>query len=338
MMPGYGSATPIEAIDASVLTEAQFRREFVARNRPCRIVGAVRHWRAFEHWRSPDYLMAHTPPDGQVQVRSVPIAESSALASKALRPRLLEYNKSIFKEMSFHDYLRDLEQKDDSIVVRWQPIRKTGMYSKLHGDIGSYPFIPVLGRSRYYPKYRTFFFRRSYTDWHFHPADEALMTQIASSKEVLLLPPDQGTWNMLAPLLNENMHVYERYADLGERLRAKNQLPYRALVQAGDALYIPAFWWHAVASVGSTFGSTLIATFKTPQQIQGNLRFPGLRSLYRHAIESRAVPGTQSFYRILPLLATLPYAEGHHFLQTIKRAFGAAAADSSPWQDRGAGS
>src|SRR5262245_2917368 len=54
--PNYDSAQALEIVNARDLDEVSFRREFVDKNKPCLVKGAVAHWPAVERWQSKQYL------------------------------------------------------------------------------------------------------------------------------------------------------------------------------------------------------------------------------------------------------------------------------------------
>jgi len=62
------------------------------------------------------------------------------------------------------------------------------------------------------------------------------------------------------------------------------------VVEPGDALYIPVYWWHAVQSMDDAFGATVAATFPTPLHVSGDIRSPIARRVLRTYLFSRLAP------------------------------------------------
>jgi hypothetical protein len=183
-------------------------------------------------------------------------------------------------------------------------------FSGLLKDVGNYTFLPKPKKSRGYVPVRAFFYRDSYTDWHYQPADEALMTQLVGDKEVLLLPPDDQSWAALDPVVRKKGYLYD--IDHKEFPAVASLRPYRVTVQAGDALYIPVYWWHAVASADHKFGITLAATFGSPLHVAGDLRYPIARLIAKSLLSTRLMP--------LVLLA-VSYSYAHRLMSifTVRR-------------------
>lgn len=113
------------------------------------------------------------------------------------------------------------------------------------------------------PLTKLFIGRYSYTDSHEHAGYDAFMYQIAGRKEVLLHEPSTNNLEALYAGKFKNWSPvrflkpdFERYP-----LFRDNQ-PVRAVVQAGEALYIPDGWFHAVASLGDDVAMTLTYFFQ----------------------------------------------------------------------------
>jgi hypothetical protein len=205
-----------------------------------------------------------------------------------LRTAFESQNRSIFSEIAFHDFLDKASDETAPLVIHSRPLLPSSPFGSLLSDVDTFPFLPRLTSSRRYPRYRAFFYRNSYTDWHYHPVDEALMSQIVGTKEVLLLPPDSVTWNALTSVLRRNSHMCD--FDFDQAPEFKRLRPHRVLVTPGDALYIPAFWWHAVESVEDKFGITVATTFRTPLQVCGDLSFPAARRIVLEKMVSPSAP------------------------------------------------
>lgn len=285
--PNYARALAVDSIDASAISPEQFQREYVARNRPCVLRGAVTHWPAFERWQHPDYLKSKVD-NVMLSARSAPTAEYVGVADQAIRADLEAKDRAIFEHITFHDFIDRATTSAEQLVLHSIPLNgRTGLQA-LNADVAAFSFVRNLAGSRMYPSIRAFFYRHSYTDWHYHASDEALMTQVVGSKEVLLLAPDQASWDAMWPVLCQTGYGFgvdhQRFPKYAE-IR-----PSRVIVNAGDALFIPTYWWHAVASVDNQFGITVAATFKTPLHINADWRFPGTRRLARKFLPTRVGP------------------------------------------------
>jgi hypothetical protein len=285
--PNYSSARTVESIDARRITESDFRRRFVNQNRPCLVRNAAVHWPAYERWGSLAYLRGRSS-NATVTTRTCAVSEVSGWARPEVRARLQAQTRAAYRSTPFHEFLDQMESGDSTLIADSCRFSKGTPIEHMKDDVGGVPFLAATHKSRVYPPHRVFLYRNSYTDWHFHPTDETFMTQVVGAKEVLLLPPDQPSWSALRPLIQEHGVLFDidiqRFPDAG-RLQ-----PLRVVVGPGDALYIPVFWWHAVASLDKCFGVTVAATFPTPLHINGDLRFPVVRKLLRTHLLSRHAP------------------------------------------------
>ena len=286
LTPNYADAMAIDTVHADQISEGDFYRHYVAQNRPCHLVGAVAHWPAFQQWHDIGYLKQATG-NAVVAVRSEPIWEFGPTASLD-QGAIDRRNAAILEEMPLHDFLERVAQQPQQLVLHSMPVAQGSPLQGLLKDIGKFQFLPRPGKSRAYVPLRAFCYRNSYTDWHFHPADEALMTQVVGDKEVLLYPPDDQAWDALDPVRQAEGTLYG--IDLARFPKAGALRPYRAVVKAGDALYIPVYWWHAVQSADDKFGITVAATFGSPLHVAGDLRYPFARRLVADLLRSRMMP------------------------------------------------
>jgi len=307
-MPNYAQAQALPLEVAESLTPQRFQREYVARNRPCLIKGAVTHWPAFSRWASIEHLKGSTRNE-VIAARSAPIWEFPD-PGNPLQEEIDRRNQGLFEELPFHEFLDRAFHRPGQLVVHSAPLHADSPFGGLLRDLGGYAFAPQIGCGRAYVPMRAFFYRESYTDWHFHPADETLMTQVVGAKEVLLLPPNEPSWDALQPVAESRGYLYD--IDLEQFPAVAGLVPYRALVEAGDALYIPVYWWHAVASADAEFGVTVASTFPSPLHVAGDMRFPFARRLFRGLLRSRHAPlalGAVAYaylYRLMALRPGLP--------------------------------
>ncbi|ATF88610.1 transcription factor [Burkholderia gladioli] len=303
--PNYEASEEIDSLDARDLSQEDFHKHYVMQNLPCRVRGAAAHWPAFRAWRDPEYFK-RAANDIQVEARHYPCSELIAWVNEDIRQKLIDDIGTNMKGMPFHAFLDEMKLNGGQLVLDACEFDDKSPLAELQQDITGYTFLRNAGKPRVNPLYRAFLYRGSYTDWHFHAADETLMTQVVGAKEVLILPPDDVSWQALLPVIRENGYLFDvdsrRYAGFS-KLR-----PYRVLVEPGDALYIPVFWWHAVESVGTQFGVTVARTFASPLHINGDWQYPAVRKLAR----------TYALSPFAPLLVgALAYALAHKVLKRI---------------------
>jgi hypothetical protein len=119
-------------------------------------------------------------------------------------------------------------------------------------------------------------YKNSYSDWHFHPGADAIMCQVAGTKDTLLLPPTPRSWDQIVPVHRTQWKVYD--VDVTRTPAYLDVHPYRAVVEPGDGLFIPMHWWHAVQARPREFGITVPITWDSPFR---DLRQPALRHFLR---------------------------------------------------------
>ena len=267
--PRYDDALTLETVDASAFSEAEFFAEFVEKNRPCHLKGAAKHWKAYREWGSLDYLRRKTTRYATVVANGKP-NDDHTTGKRALK-RLIR----------FHEFLDRAATKPPYLKGGWVlGAEERGGLGGLISDIGDYSFISSITGStlpgmEYDATYRIFFYCRSYTDWHYHVGEEALMTQVTGTKEILLLPPTEHTWNVLKPIEAKKGYFYN--VDVDEFPQYADLVPYKVVSEPGDALYIPVYWWHAVYAPESDFGVTFVVTFQSPPQVRDDMSYPAAR-------------------------------------------------------------
>jgi hypothetical protein len=286
-VPNFDRAEPVMTLDARQLDARLFESELVARNRPCLIKGAASHWPACSLWRSAEYL-AERSGKVEVTVHTEPVVEADPLLIDREKLALLAMLRLVQTptHMRFAEFLEralgSAESADALFFLYSVPLKRGGAFEALREDVGGYHFLkdPRLSAFGTYPRNNVYFYRSSLTDWHFHLTAEALQTQVLGSKEVLLLPPSELVWSYLFPLQQQRLYLHD--ADFGLQPQAQHVVPYRALLEPGDALYIPTFWWHFVSTRGNaSLGATVPTWWRPPAHIHYDLRFPAYRALLR---------------------------------------------------------
>jgi hypothetical protein len=268
-LPNRDKARAMEVVEASSLTPERFFGEYVEQLKPCLIRGAARHWPAFEKWRDAGYLKTALGNVLEERIMRWPKIEFP------WRPRVWPRFESIYKEAAKNvfalpfDALIDRIARHEFIFSYARQISATSPLAPLVEDVGGFDFLPASATRlspRIYKPVRTFFFGRSYTDWHVHGTDETLMCQIGAPKRVAMLGPGQKVFEAMIDVYAQESHnVFDtaRFPKLAELA------PQVFVVEPGDATYIPPFWWHAVESVGGSmsFGATVAVCWRTSDRV-----------------------------------------------------------------------
>jgi hypothetical protein len=273
----------------------------------------VNHWPALRLWQEAEYLrrkLTDPAADAVVPVHNTPYVQYPLHT----RPRYF-YNEKGFAScvIPVSEFIRTVTSDENGYYeLHGWPITPSSSLAPMLTDLGEFPFVQNPRPGRVSPRYRAFIYRNSYTDWHFHPTDETLMCQLRGSKEVLLLPPDSRSYEILTEIVSQTERLYA--VDTSQFPRYSELRPYRVIVEPGDALFIPTFWWHAVEPIGSRWGITVAYTWATPLYLF-DPRMIAVRAILYRALLSASAPFflTAACYSILRrslgnLLRTPPYS------------------------------
>jgi Cupin-like domain len=279
-VPNYASAPTVDVEQAERLTERTFWRRYVLLNRPCLIKRAVVRWPAFRSWGDPDYVTSKIG-DFMIQASSRPRVEGfglrskeqDAIATKTTRDQRLPAEK-------VRDILPRIHTPDDDVL--FIEVRPADAAVRCLGDDlaegdARFPFLPHPPRPRFmYSGWAAMFYKNSYSDWHFHPGADAIMCQVLGTKDVLLLPPTQESWDQIVPIHTAQWKVYG--VDLATAPAFRDVRPLHIVVEPGDGLFIPVNWWHAVQARPRECGVTVPITWDSPYR---DLRQPATRHFLR---------------------------------------------------------
>ncbi len=259
-----GKIEPIEAIDSKSLDCHTFRHEFVLKHKPLLIKNAVMHWPAIEKWKKLSYL-ENTSDNIKVHVSRMFNSSPPQLCFEAMTIKKLE------------DALKEITTISDSSTYS---IPACNVPSKWLNDLGNYFFLDqkTNQKPRMYRNQRLFIYKNTSTEWHYHPTDETLTTQLIGAKKCSLFRLTNTNWHFYSRLIENNFHHME-CSKLFFSENAKPLIKYEGLLEAGDALYIPAFWWHGIDPSDPTIGITLAYCFGTPIKRLSSFYEPALRPL-----------------------------------------------------------
>jgi hypothetical protein len=246
----------VDTVDVSELDEARFFSEFVHQGKPCLIKGAAKHWPAMDRWKDPTLL------SGRLDNKNIWVE----------RELDWTYGRRKHHEISSAVFFSEKLSADDDKY--WYFLNQN--FKPFECDLGRFSFLSYpLPKPRRYRPHRIFFYRKSYTDWHNHPTDEGLMTQIVGNKRTALMPPTRKTWDLMNGVLGHGSHlIHDNPKTFFERADV-----HVVEVCAGDSLYIPPHWWHAVQACGEAYGATVATTFRTPLSLLGSWQTPRARQM-----------------------------------------------------------
>jgi Cupin-like domain len=276
--PNYDRARPVQETSASIGEDA-FGATFVRKHRPCVIRGAASPWPAtrrwtVEHFRSRARASNEAADASLVDISLEPIPEEDALN---FRPRTYRVTLS-----EFLDLVCDRERP--FVQAYYVPASLLGGLSE---DTLQLPFMDTAGHPPRQSFDRLFLGRAGYTDWHVHSADETLTVQLQAKKELLLLPPDQQTYDAMLPVAKRG--VWKLPPSCWEGAFAR-LVPWKVTLFPGDVLYVPMNWWHVAEASDDEFNVTLARPFRTPLEWLADLRLPNVRRCLQlgalHAIRS----------------------------------------------------
>ena len=279
-VPNFASAPAVDVEDGQRLDARTFQDRYVLQNGPCLIKGAIAQWPAFRRWADPDYV---TSKIGNVDVQAScrPRMEGFGLRTPAEDEQASRMTADArLPARTVREWLPRLRTPDaDVLFIELRPadagVRTMGDDLASAGE--RFPFLPHPPRPRlFYSGWALMFYKNSYSDWHFHPGAEAIMCQVLGTKDVLLLPPTQESWDQIVPIHRTQWKVYD--VDVTQAPAYRDIRPYHVVVEPGDGLFLPVNWWHAVQARPREFGITVPVTWDSPFR---DLRQPATRHFLR---------------------------------------------------------
>jgi hypothetical protein len=273
IIPGIERATRVPDKEAGQLKESDFIQEFVNKNRPCLVKGAIRHWPAIQKWRHEDYWIDNCRNE-----------EKKILSHMNYYSSRRRFKDS--ETMHFHDGIRRLFANTDPIFsIPSQPVEETNLFGGVIKDLADFSFLSKKSPPLWDSSRALFIYRRAATAWHVHYCDETLMCQVKGAKEVVLLPPDMPETRYVTEFLEAEQYLKGQKLDQSLDLK-----PRIATVEEGDALYIPPYWFHCVVPKDGEVGFTSLTVFRSPWHIYGNLFNYFVKRTYKIAWENARGP------------------------------------------------
>ncbi len=268
-MPGYDRAKNVDE-NSHNISQKEFEINYRLPLRPTVIRGGVEHWPAFKLWNDIDYLKEKAGKE-EVQVYKGLFLDLilKYIANNKLSD--VESDKKFIKNMTFTDCIKLFSEQYAANTILYA--RSSTVPNHLLDDIGELPCCSETD-------VRTSFFlgRSSYTDIHEHAGPDAFMCQVTGTKEVILFPPDEINAKALYRISGVKWSPVRLFdVDFKKFPLFSEATPYKVTVNAGDALYIPNPWWHAVVSLDDIVTMT-VACFFPPKRY--DLESPQTRDMF----------------------------------------------------------
>jgi hypothetical protein len=273
--------TELSGKDYEGLTLKDFASRYVAPNRPF----VVRKGLSRPKGQEVDFAyLQRRCGDREVSVRFFPTGENDGI-------------NYVRKKMTIENYLRLIAGSDEAA--------KQYYMSHLPVDSAVSEILPDLHVPKEClaekPLPIVFIGRRTYSQLHFHPDDEAIATMVHGTKRFILYSPSDTVnlypmpWYSYAYNFSSVDHrSIETISREKHPLYAKAR-PIEVVLEAGDLLYIPNFWWHVVYGDDPCILVTYFWRSKAPAW-----KFPqGPRSWARRMLRTR--PAVFVLRRVLAL-------------------------------------
>jgi ribosomal protein L16 Arg81 hydroxylase len=239
------SIARIEAPDRATLL-----REYVDRQRPVVLTGAMKDWKALSRW-TPEYLKSALP--GQ-KVRAVALPTDTFDGYVEQKPDL--------KEFEFSDFVEAIHDRS-SVGGRFYNLHSglKGALSPLKEDTGLPPYLPpeslfdgllIAGP-------------QGYTVRAHYDVPNNFLAQITGRKRVVLFPPSELYRLYPFPAYTSGAafaQVDVDKPDLKRFPRFRMDHAMETILEPGEMLYIPSCWWHQIHYLTTTIGMNFF--YKVP--------------------------------------------------------------------------
>ncbi|MBL6449612.1 cupin-like domain-containing protein [Fulvivirga sp. 29W222] len=268
-IPGIENAATLTEFDAESLSPEEFKRNWVDKNRPCIIRGAVKHWPAVDKWKSKEYWQSVTSSDYHIDI--------NPNRNYNKRERQVEHTKRV----PFREAMEMLFTSSDDHVwsIPSEVISENSAYPKLLDDMKGFKFLPDPEKPRGFPACRFFLYKNASTGWHYHDCDETLMCQVNGDKDVALISADLPKADYVTNFLNDERYTYGEKLDPNLKFES-----FVVSVKEGDALYIPINWFHAVVPTQSDVGVTIAYCWANHLRKYGEVSNYLVRRMYKQVI------------------------------------------------------
>ena len=217
----------------TTLSNAEFCSLYFETSTPVVIKGFIKNSKAFNNW-SPDYL------------KELYKSKMVTLSYNAKGVYNYHRNEVAAVKISFEEAVEHIK-KNNSYYIAQSSIREN--YSELLEDLGDIPWIQDSDNSKSINLW--FGGANCLSPLHYDNMHNFL-SQVVGSKKLMLYPPADSEY--LYPSIREN-YTHVSLVDkehLGDFPRFKEAHPIELILEPGDILYLPMYWWHEVLSMDTS--------------------------------------------------------------------------------------
>lgn len=227
------ASTPIPQVEG--LSREDFERDCFFASRPVILKGGLRDWPAFGRW-SPDYL------ESQLGDQRVALAVSDRGGFDYTAPRT--------EEMSFAE-AADLIRRDSPESDRHYYLLKQNIPTNFPALVADLQVPELIGDPRRITSVNLWFGGAgNLTPLHYDRANN-LLAQFWGRKHLTLFDPQQ--FDLLYPAIESDRPHISRANLLAPDDEAfpllRQAAPLEGVLEPGDVLYMPPYWWHQVRSL-----------------------------------------------------------------------------------------
>ncbi|MFK8032426.1 MAG: cupin-like domain-containing protein [Gammaproteobacteria bacterium] len=226
----------------------ELRERYLARGVPVILTDHVATWPASEKW-TPQYL-SDTVGDKMVPV--VTMVDG-------------DYARSYRKDTLLSEYLEIAEAQEREIAESKKLPEHAEMrylaqvsiakaFPELLEDIKVPPFFP----DEKYQAAVMYAGGTLFSQLHYHPRGSAVLCMVYGQKKVRLFPPDQGRYLYPHSVRSGLSHVSQtthKHPDATLYPEFEKAHYVEVTLNAGEALFIPIYWWHSIENIGFSISS-----------------------------------------------------------------------------------
>ncbi|GCE15716.1 cupin-like domain-containing protein [Tengunoibacter tsumagoiensis] len=254
-----------------------FYQNYFKKSRPVIITGVADQWDALSKWTI-EYLRSSS------EDQNMEVVASKGQSTIGNQEKGWKTHRKL--DMGFKEFLTRIENKDDSNRYFYLQYQSFDKFPHLRQD-----FTPPTEYIRNSNINTRIWIGsgQNITPLH-HDTQSNLLTQITGRKKFTLFSPSESQSLYPFPFNSPNrtlspVNLHE--PDLQKYPRFKNAHPIEGILEPGEMIFQPAFWWHQVETLSTEM--TISITFMWPSPLHSYFSYLGIRNL-----ASRVLQGTNA--------------------------------------------